>query len=106
MTWLEAEYDVAAALAVDVKAVPPNVPKAEQLNGDTLVPLPIQVVQDPGVLTEFVSVQLKFELLLPDGLAQVTVSVPVALLAVDTVPTVAAVGAPTPSEKAPKVRHL
>jgi len=55
------ENEVAAACEEEVKVVPPKFPKLEQLNGDALVPVPAQVVQEPGALAVLVSVQLKDE---------------------------------------------
>ena len=55
------ENEVAAACEEGVKVLPPKFPKLEQLNGDALVPVPAQVVQEPGALAELVSVQLKDE---------------------------------------------
>ena len=53
--------EVAAAWEEGAKVLPPKVPKVEQLNGDALVPLPAQVVQEPEALAALVSVQLKAE---------------------------------------------
>jgi len=88
----------------DVKVALPNVPKVEQLKGDVDVPLPVHAVHDPVLLWVSLRVQLKFELDVPLGFVQVTVSV-LTLVAGDLVPAVEPVGVPTPAN-APKVEHL